>query len=704
MKYFKRTIAFLTAAVMSLMTVATVFAAENDTVKIKLSDTEITVDGKAISDDSSAAVYEGAEIVYYKEGTDSSYGEGTENNMHSAEEAAEHTVVTITEPGTYEISGTLSKGQLAVDLGEEAEDDENAVVTLILNGVDITCTVAPAVIFYNVYECGSSDTETATEEVDTSKAGARIIIADDSVNNINGSYVAKIYKEGTTKKLHKYDGAFYSKMSMEIDGGEKGNGVLNINAENEGMDSELHLTINGGNIHINSGDDGINTNEDGVSVTTINGGYLYIFAGNGSEGDGIDSNGFISINGGTVISLANPNSADSGIDSDMGTYINGGTVIGAGGMYDELEKDSKQLYMMLQFTEDTDEVIVVADKDDNPIFAYDFPYDYTYIVFSTPKLAEGEYYVYSGGTITGTETDGFYSSIVSYTGGTQMHHGGAMTMNNKMPGGDFGGNGSRPEPPEGFDKTAPENRPERPEGEMPPEMNNGEFLVERPEGMGGMGMRDMETSGETESYAFMLSFENRNFTNVSSAVIEKNEESDKNEASFKDVAESAWYKEAVDYVYSKGIMSGMSETEFQPETDMTRAMMVQILYKLSGEQSDKASTFTDVAGGEWYSDAIGWAQEKGIAGGYEDGTFRPEQKMTREEMSAFIYRYAGSPEVKNSSTSFKDADSISEYAADAIAWCAENGLISGMGDNTVQPKATATRAQLASITMRYMNL
>ena len=193
-----------------------------------------------------------------------------------------HTVH-ITRPGTYRLIGTLSAGQVAVDLGEDAKDDSAARVTLILDGVNLNCTVAPAVIFYNVYEPCDTDEETAAYLVDTSGAGANVILADGSVNNISGSYVARIYKPGSvvlsedgtevtdSKKLHKYDAAFYSKMTMNIDGND---GVLNINAENKGLDSELHLTINGGVINITSGNDGINTNEDGVSVTTINGGTV----------------------------------------------------------------------------------------------------------------------------------------------------------------------------------------------------------------------------------------------------------------------------------------------------------------------------------------------------------------------------------------------------------------------------------------------
>lgn len=519
----------------SLMTTACVptSSAMTENIKadsvIELSDSEILVDGEKASTDSNSAVYTGADIIYYEDGTDESYGAGTEAEKHSAEEAAANTVVTITEPGTYEIKGTISNGQLAIDLGEDAEDDPNAVVTLVLDGVDINCSVAPAVIFYNVYECGSDDTETATSDVDTSATGANVIIADGTVNNITGSHVAKIYKDGTTDKKYKFDGAFYSKMSINIDGETLGTGRLNITADNEGLDSELHLTINGGIIHINSADDGINTNEDGVSVTTINGGYLYIFAGNGAEGDGIDSNGWIVINGGTVISLANPNSDDGGIDSDMGTYINGGTVVGAGGMYDEIENDSEQLFMFMQFAEDTDDTIVVTDENDNPVFAYDFPYDYTYIVFSTPELAEGTYHVYMGGSIEGTEENGLYTSITSYTDGTQLKHGGELKggMNGEPPA-RSDNNGEMAEMPENApnsDETQP-TPPEKPENNnnpndssnssqtTPPEKldGNGE-PKEKPEGGFGDPM-GMNNSNEEESTDFVLTTEAGSFTNV----------------------------------------------------------------------------------------------------------------------------------------------------------------------------------------------
>jgi len=115
-----------------------------DGTEIVLSDSGITVDGQAVSQDTAQPVYTANDIVYYEEGHDFTYGEGTARDAHSVEEAAAHTVVHITQPGTYILSGSLSKGQVAVDLGDGAEEDPNAVVTLVLDGVDITCSVAPA--------------------------------------------------------------------------------------------------------------------------------------------------------------------------------------------------------------------------------------------------------------------------------------------------------------------------------------------------------------------------------------------------------------------------------------------------------------------------------------------------------------------------------------------------------------------------------
>lgn len=215
---FKKFTSTSLALALTLSSTAYVSAADTGSVtSIALSDSGVTVNGQSSSTSSTDAVYTGADIIYYEAGHDATYGEGTAADAHESSEADKETVVTITEPGTYRITGKLSAGQVAVDLGEDASTDPNAKVTLILDGVDITSTVAPAIIFYNVYEPYSADEDTKGV-TDLSNAGAQVIVADGSINEVNGSYVSRIYKEGTTKKLHKYDGAFYSRHVIEYFG------------------------------------------------------------------------------------------------------------------------------------------------------------------------------------------------------------------------------------------------------------------------------------------------------------------------------------------------------------------------------------------------------------------------------------------------------------------------------------------------------
>ena len=256
---------------------------------------------------------------------------GTElpkNMMHSAKEAYSNPVLHITQPGEYILEGTWN-GQIYIDLGDKDECfvDESKKVTLILNGVDVSCSVAPSVVFYSLYECdnGWESRTTATSSVDTSNAGARVVIASGTENNFSGANVFRLLKpkykkEGSLvqKKLYKTDGAFYSYVSMEIDGTT---GIMNITGRTfEGLDSELHLTINGGYVNIVSEDDGINVNEDHVSVFAVNGGRVTIFAGQGAEGDVVDSNGYININGG-IIAGASPSVSDDMLDSEDGTFV-----------------------------------------------------------------------------------------------------------------------------------------------------------------------------------------------------------------------------------------------------------------------------------------------------------------------------------------------------------------------------------------------
>ena len=422
-------------------------------------DFAISIEGDNVNEES---VFTSNDIIYYEDretyDSGNAYGEGSAHERHTAEEAAAHTVVNITQPGTYRISGTMEKGQIRVDLGEDAFENPEAVVTLVLDGADIHCDVAPAILFLNVYECDNQwSADTAGADVDTAAAGANLIIADGTVNNIDGGHVARIYKDTPDeKKLWKQDGAIYSYMSMNVSGETAGDGVLNLNADNEGLDTELHLTINSGNINIFADNDGINTNEDGVSVTAINGGEIHILAGLGAEGDGIDSNGWLVINGGTVISSANP-AADAGLDSDMGSYVNGGTVVALGSTMDWAESDSEQVTMNLQFAsyrESSDAITIKNSTDGSVVFSFDPKQDkvladnlrkYQGAVISCSDFALGEtYHVFTGDTqqsFTGTDVMRFPGGM--NFGGGQRPDGMQILEGMEMPDG--------MQMPEGFD-------------------------------------------------------------------------------------------------------------------------------------------------------------------------------------------------------------------------------------------------------------
>lgn len=260
--------------------------------------------------------------------------------MHSAKEAYENKVLHITKPGAYTLEGKWH-GQILIDLGDKDDTftDENAKVTIYLNGVDVTCDVSAAFIAYSAYECDNNweERETYSGVIDTQNAGVNVVVCDGTKNNFTGANVYRLLKpeykkEGSTKqkKLYKVDGAFYSFVSMNINGEKNDTGIINITSSTfEGLDSELHLTINGGNITIYSQDDGININEDDVSVFTMNNGTLHIFAGLGREGDCVDSNGYITVNGG-LIAAGTPSGMDEVLDSNNGNTINGGTVISVG--------------------------------------------------------------------------------------------------------------------------------------------------------------------------------------------------------------------------------------------------------------------------------------------------------------------------------------------------------------------------------------
>lgn len=175
---------------------------------------------------------------------------------------------------------------------------------------------------------------------------------------------------------------------------------------------------------------------------------------------------------------------------------------------------------------------------------------------------------------------------------------------------------------------------------------------------------------------------------------------------FTDIPSGAWYRDAVEYVYHKGMMAGDGSLDrFNPEGVMTRAMVVTILHRLEGEPKVQAAAFTDVAAGQWYTEAIAWASANGIVSGYGNGTFGPNDPITREQLTAILYRYAAGKgydmTARADLSGYSDAGQISAYAAEPMSWANALAFITGMDDGTLAPRAGATRAQTAAILMRF---
>ena len=175
---------------------------------------------------------------------------------------------------------------------------------------------------------------------------------------------------------------------------------------------------------------------------------------------------------------------------------------------------------------------------------------------------------------------------------------------------------------------------------------------------------------------------------------------------FTDVAEGDWFHDAVRYAYENGLMDGVGDGQFAPNATTNRAMVVTILYRLAGEPAVSGDVgFTDAAPGQWYTNAVAWAAQKGIVNGISDTEFAPSGDLTREQLATVLYRYAESMGYDVSAqadlSGFPDAGDIQSYATEALSWAVAEGLLQGFEDDSLRPGGTATRAQIATILMRF---
>ena len=177
--------------------------------------------------------------------------------------------------------------------------------------------------------------------------------------------------------------------------------------------------------------------------------------------------------------------------------------------------------------------------------------------------------------------------------------------------------------------------------------------------------------------------------------------------SFVDVSESDWFYEAVDYVFQRDLMNGTDPTHFTPDGTSSRAMVATILWRMAGQpQADDTLSFTDIPASAWYTEAVRWAAETGIVTGYSDTKFGPDDPVTREQFAVMLYRYAQTLDEGFTGSwsfplDFPDAAQVSDYAYEALCWLTMENVINGMEDGKLHPQGTATRAQLATMLMRF---
>ncbi len=173
---------------------------------------------------------------------------------------------------------------------------------------------------------------------------------------------------------------------------------------------------------------------------------------------------------------------------------------------------------------------------------------------------------------------------------------------------------------------------------------------------------------------------------------------------YADVDADAWYADAVGYVTDNSLMSGTSSTEFSPEDAMTRSMLATVLYRAADTPAVTGTDdFTDTADGTWYTDAVLWASQQGLVTGYGDGTFGTDDPVSREQIAAILWRYAGSPEAQDAQD-FSDESAISAYAADAVDWARANSIVNGKENNAFDPQGNATRAEVATVLRNYFTV
>lgn len=511
------------------------------------------------------------------------------------------------------------------------------------------------------------------------KAGKTLTVSGGTVNVDSADdalHANDVTVSGGTLTLASGDDAVHADNDLVV--GVKGssstsNPKIDITASYEGLEGTT-VSVYSGDIDVAASDDGVNAANSDLGERSdlfaihIAGGDLYIDAGS----DGLDSNNDITMTGGKVEVYGADAMMDAAIDYDGTFTLSGGTLFGAG----------------MEPGAGTQAYVAVGE--------------------TSPSGGHGGM---GGGQGMTRPTD---------------ENGNLMTRPDKTDGG-------MQTPPDGHQSGT---RPEKPSGDKNGWTGGKGQMMNRESALGikkGSVITVQDASGKTLYTATALGSmssvifssadikEGETYTvlvdgaSVGTATAKLGTSSSSSGSlgpnqnggaqpggvsGFGDVPQTSWFADAVKYVSENKLMNGTSTTAFSPNENMSRAMLATVLYRMSGETAEAGSSFGDVSSSAYYAVAVNWASSKGIVNGTGTDAFSPNASITREQLAAMLYRYAGEPSVSADLSAYTDAVSISPYAEKAVEWCVAKGILSGKSATRLAPQDTATRAECAAMLQR----
>lgn len=466
------------------------------------------------------------------------------------------------------------------------------------------------------------------------------------------------------------------------------NPKISITASYEGLEGTT-VSVYSGDIDVAASDDGVNAANSELGehsdkfAINIAGGDLYIDAGS----DGLDSNNDISITGGRVEVYGADAMMDAAIDYDGTFTLSGGTLFGAG-----MEPGAgTQAYIAVGETSPSGGMGGGANGGQG---------------MTPPSDANG-----TAGTTNGNpptppaNADGSTTPPSGDQNGQNGQQSGARPEKPSNEGGQQGGKPTNRESALGIEKGSVITVQDADGrtlytatalGSMSSvifsssDIKEGETYTVLVDGASvGTATAKLGTTSNSGSFA---PDENRNGAQQGSV------------SGFGDVPQNSWFADAVKYVSENKLMNGKSTTAFAPNENMSRAMLATVLYRMSSETAEADSSFRDVSSSAYYAAAVNWASSEGIVNGTGANAFSPNASITREQLAAMLYRYAGEPSVSADLSAYTDTVDISPYASKAVEWCVAKGILSGKSATRLAPQDTATRAECAAMLQRFAAL